>query len=628
LWRVPRLAPLVALLAGLMLLACAAQARAATGLGDVVTMFSERGEYVGAGLEQEFDDANGSVTMSGGDSTVEIKVSGGTAGNSYTMDFAAPPGVTLAPGVYTNAQRAAFREAGRPGIDIFGSGRGCNDDGGLFEIRDLARDASGAIQRLWLVYEMRCEAGPTALFGEVRIGEPDDPGSGPTTTSHLIRWPRVDLDHGTQTVPVDVVATDGPLQISSVKVVGADAGSFGTRVDDCSGTTLAPGARCEIWARFTPTAPGTHIAWLRITDGNGDVRDVPLQGFAYGGHTGLHMSGDPTDWVSAGLTYDYTPANAIITIVGSRSSARFTIKADDKTMWTGGFQPPTGDILAPGTYDNASRYAFNGSGAGLDVTGDGRGCNTISGSFTVHELTFVGTDVRTFSISFEQHCEQGTPALRGEFDFRAGDTTPEPSWTIAADTPTTLDTPPPADGGGAPTPTPTPTATATPAPPETPTPAATPTPTLAATPNPTPAPTIDVLPEPHSDAELVHTVAAGMGRYSSDVRALRREAGRVRPSRIRALRRTTTKLAADVKKQIAAVREQRASTARGASDRTALLNALEHQQTTIGRLTSAVSRYAAHPRSATAHRGVVRAIGRVLAADRALAKSARRLAAL
>ena len=50
----------------------------------------------------------------------------------------------------------------------------------------------------------------------------------------------------------------------------------------------------------------------------------------------------------------------------------------------------------------------------------GRGCNELTATFTIHELTFDANGVlRTFRADFEQHCEGGTPALRGTWVFRA-----------------------------------------------------------------------------------------------------------------------------------------------------------------------------------------------------------------
>ena len=49
---------------------------------------------------------------------------------------------------------------------------------------------------------------------------------------------------------------------------------------------------------------------------------------------------------------------------------------------------------------------------GLDVSGDGRGSNTLTGQFTVYDAAFAGTTVTRFAAAFEQHSE-GTAAGPG-----------------------------------------------------------------------------------------------------------------------------------------------------------------------------------------------------------------------
>src|SRR5215470_6918814 len=154
-----------------VLLAGVMPARSAASGSDFVVMFSDPGDWIGGGSQRLFRNGDSSITMGGSPGYVTVNVSGGTFGDSYSMDFAAPPGDTLAPGYYIHAQRAPFREAGRPGIDIYGSGRGCNEDSGQFQVRDIAFSGS-TLTRLWIVYEQHCEGGTAALFGEVRVGEP------------------------------------------------------------------------------------------------------------------------------------------------------------------------------------------------------------------------------------------------------------------------------------------------------------------------------------------------------------------------------------------------------------------------------------------------------------------------
>lgn len=412
-----------------------------------VTMFSDAGDYIGGGQQRLFDSDTARVSVSGTATYLTVNVSGGTRGDSYAMDFAAPSGQALGPGVYDGAQRASFRAATRPGIDIFGDGRGCNQDTGRFEVRDLAVGPNGVPTRLWIVYEQHCEGSAAALFGEVRVGEPAA-GAGlvePTVT----RWPPGDLGETATAVPVTVVAT-GPAVISAVSMGGVNPGDFPIRVDECSGQRLAAGAVCQVWVRFVPSDVGARSAILRATLADGTREAAVLQGFAYGGRTRVVLHSEPGDYIGDGLDYSYTPANAAInaTSPGLRGHVAFSINGGDASRWTADFAAAGGDILAPGRYD-ATRYPFNGSGPGLDVGGNGRGCNTLTGNFTVTDAAFSSDgSVKSFGASFEQHCDGNTPTFTGLFEFRAGDTTsPAPWMTTGPLTPLPSDDGPGPGGG-------------------------------------------------------------------------------------------------------------------------------------------------------------------------------------
>jgi hypothetical protein len=98
------------------------------------------------------------------------------------------------------------------------------------------------------------------------------------------------------------------------------------------------------------------------------------------------------------------------------------IMADSGTsLWTVELAAPRGQPLRPGACNNAERSAFrSGSAPGIDVSGESRGCNQISGSFTVMTVT-VGSagQLAAFEATFEQHCEGMAPALRGTIRFDA-----------------------------------------------------------------------------------------------------------------------------------------------------------------------------------------------------------------
>jgi hypothetical protein len=408
------------------MLLCPGIAAAATS--DAVTMFSD-GDYIGGGEQRLYTPANASISVGGSTSYLTVTVSGGTRGDAYDLDFAAPPGQVLVPGVYDKAQRAPFREAGRPGIDISGDGRGCNEVAGRFEVKAFSVSSAGTLEQLWIVYEHHCEGGGAALFGEVRLGVPGPSGAAASAPS-VVRWPAVDLGGAGSAVPVTVVATS-TVQIGPAAITGADAGAFSLRLDDCSGRTLEAGGTCEVWVRFTPSAPGTRQAALRIPAG-GAVHETVLQGFSYGGVTRVHMRSDPGDYIGQGQTWDYSAANARIGASGSRQGVGFGLDSADGDWWYATFVPGQGDILVPGATYSATRSPFNGTGPGMSVDGEGRGCNELSGTFKVTDLRFEadGT-LRSVGIDFEQHCEHMTPALRGSWEYRKGDTTPLPPWMIA-----------------------------------------------------------------------------------------------------------------------------------------------------------------------------------------------------
>jgi hypothetical protein len=77
-----------------------------------------------------------------------------------------------------------------------------------------------------------------------------------------------------------------------------------------------------------------------------------------------------------------------------------------------------GTPLAVGTYTNAQRAAFATAGhPGLDVSGDGRGCNTVAGDFQIHDIVWDTAGLRKLNASFHQRCEAGTSVLRGMVSY-------------------------------------------------------------------------------------------------------------------------------------------------------------------------------------------------------------------
>lgn len=139
--------------------------------------------------------------------------------------------------------------------------------------------------------------------------------------------------------------------------------------------------------------------------------------------TSLSMTSDTGDYVGGGEIHLYTPAEGTFTAeVGPENSIRIFFSTPSFShFWSLEFAAPSGAPLAPGSYPNAMRWPFHAPGfAGLSVTGDGRGCNELNGSFQILQVVYgPNNTVAAFDATFEQHCEGATPALRGEIRYNA-----------------------------------------------------------------------------------------------------------------------------------------------------------------------------------------------------------------
>jgi hypothetical protein len=138
--------------------------------------------------------------------------------------------------------------------------------------------------------------------------------------------------------------------------------------------------------------------------------------------TGYCLKSDPGDYIGAGRSYSVGGAASVKLQGNSTSSIELALTdGASGTEWTLDLVAPAGSILVPGLYDPAQRYPFQmGSAAGLDVSGNGAGCNMLTGKFSVEELArSPATGVTRFSATFEQHCEGATAALRGVVNFEA-----------------------------------------------------------------------------------------------------------------------------------------------------------------------------------------------------------------
>ena len=137
----------------------------------------------------------------------------------------------------------------------------------------------------------------------------------------------------------------------------------------------------------------------------------------------VQLQSDLGDYIGQGGRYSYTKSNAVLSLTAS--GALLTLSITGNENWSAEFQVPSSQTqLQPGTYSNLNRYPFNNSTVGgLSWSGEGRGCNTLTGSFTIDSVSYVAGNLAAIDLRFEQHCEGTAPTLRGQIHWLSSDTT-------------------------------------------------------------------------------------------------------------------------------------------------------------------------------------------------------------
>jgi len=86
----------------------------------------------------------------------------------YTsLDFVAPGGAPLAPGVYDGAMLYPYQDSDRPGLWVNPGGY-CAGIDGRFEVKEIRRGAFGEVLSFWATFEQTCVGATGGLRGEVR----------------------------------------------------------------------------------------------------------------------------------------------------------------------------------------------------------------------------------------------------------------------------------------------------------------------------------------------------------------------------------------------------------------------------------------------------------------------------
>ncbi len=130
--------------------------------------------------------------------------------------------------------------------------------------------------------------------------------------------------------------------------------------------------------------------------------------------TYLYFNSEPGDYIGQGREQTLTDEDGVFTATTNYDNG-VSIRYNGTTWWNLNFAAPNEEQLQPGPYEDATRFPFQSpTEPGLDVSGDGRGCNKLTGRFDILEISYnADGEIDRFAADFEQHCEGVDPALYG-----------------------------------------------------------------------------------------------------------------------------------------------------------------------------------------------------------------------
>ncbi|GAA2162547.1 hypothetical protein GCM10009845_14450 [Pedococcus bigeumensis] len=401
-----RLVTATIVVAPLALVAVTGPATAATESETYLSYVSAPGDYVGQGRSGTLA-APTPFRISG--TAGSVTVSADTGSEWWDVTLAAPTGQQLTTGSYENATRAPFNST-YGGLSVTSTGRGCNSVKGRFTIFAISADTAGRITSLDATLTQFCDNSTGSLSATVKYAAPYV--ITPVLTSAN---PSVVADQ-----PVTLTARTSPGTASGVVFYDATT-PIGQASFDANGT-----------ARLTTSrlTPGTHSLTARV----GTATSAPLLQEVAVPDTSLWFGSLAGDYIGQGASASYVPTTATLTARGTAGYASISVDSPStEQWWTLDVAAAPGETLQVGTYTGAVRAPFRGAGQpGLSFSGTGRGCNALTGDFTVNSI---GTDaagtVTSLDVTFRQYCDGASAAMSGRARFHTAPADPRAVSTTA-----------------------------------------------------------------------------------------------------------------------------------------------------------------------------------------------------
>lgn len=135
----------------------------------------------------------------------------------------------------------------------------------------------------------------------------------------------------------------------------------------------------------------------------------------------LVLNSQPGDYIGQGLQHTFRPPDGTFTVTTTYNSGIQVSFSGSGEFWTLDFGPPSALKFLPNEYEGAQRFPFHSpTRPGMDVSGDGRGCNRDIGRFLLSDIAFnLDGTVARLALDFEQHCEGAIPALYGSVRYNS-----------------------------------------------------------------------------------------------------------------------------------------------------------------------------------------------------------------
>jgi hypothetical protein len=306
---------------------------------------SDPGDYIGAGRDANWYEADGTFTAShtyGDLANGEIVFDAGTT--YWHVQLHSPSG-PLAIGSYTGATRFPFQATGIPGLSVWGSGRGCNDLTGSFDVLDIGYGPANEITRLSADFEQHCGGRAEALRGSVRYRVAATPPAPPPTD----RPPAIASFAATR--------SSGPAPLTTafrMTVSDPDGDPLSCALDvDGNGTfeVAIPSCSSSSSRSATIAGVGSHTVTLRVSDGQRtSTATTTLQVLAPSSDAfgiTVRRSGSMT----AGQAAAFTSAAArwAQVVRGGLADVPFTLAAGECAAWTPAFSGTVDDVMIDAT---------------------------------------------------------------------------------------------------------------------------------------------------------------------------------------------------------------------------------------------------------------------------------------